>query len=131
MAKTTIVGDAIVITSALTLEGIRTIEKYRPKSLLLMGGEGGKEQIFRIGTTFGAGNINACGASFNSESHDGNKYATITLTVECPQGDVKNFVAESIGGALINLNKLEATLPEVLNEIAAEKETIMENITIA
>ena len=33
MAKIVIAGDAIVVTSALKLEDIRTIEKYRPKEL--------------------------------------------------------------------------------------------------
>mgnify|MGYP007049942276 CR=1 FL=1 len=31
MAKITIAGDAAVVTSAMKLEDIKTIEKYRPK----------------------------------------------------------------------------------------------------
>ena len=62
MAKIVIAGDAIVVTSALKLEDIRAIEKYRPNELVLKGGEDGKEPIFAVGTTAGAGNINAVGA---------------------------------------------------------------------
>lgn len=63
MAKIVIAGDAIVVTSAMKLEDIKTIEKYRPNALTLMGGEDGKEPIFAIGTTEGCGNINQVGAS--------------------------------------------------------------------
>ena len=62
MAKIVIAGDAVVVTSAMKLEDIKTIEKYRPKELVLKGGEDGKEPIFGVGTTHGAGNINAVGA---------------------------------------------------------------------
>ena len=75
MAKITIAGDAAVVTSAMKLEDIKTIEKYRPKELVLKGGEDGKEPIFAVGTTNGAGNINAFGASFGAETRDDEKLA--------------------------------------------------------
>jgi len=81
MAKIVIAGDAVVVTSALKLEDIHTIEKYRPKALVLKGGEDGKEPIFAIGTTSGAGNINEVGASFGRESHDEGKLATVTMVI--------------------------------------------------
>lgn len=131
MARIVIAGDAVVVTSALKLEDIRTIEKYRPKSLVLMGGEDGKEPIFAIGTTKGAGNINAIGASFGRETHDEEKFATITMVCNKADGDVVEHVADALGAAIINLNKLEATLPAVLQEIEAEKAEVMSNITVA
>lgn len=131
MAKIVIAGDAIVVTSALKLEDIRTIEKYRPKELVLKGGEDGKEPIFAVGTTAGAGNINAVGASFGRESHDNEKLATITMCTNGVTGDVKEWVADHIGSAIISLNKLEEKLPAVLEEIAAEKAAVLSNITVA
>ena len=132
MAKIVIAGDAIVVTSALKLEDIRTIEKYRPKELVLKGGEDGKEPVFAIGTTNGTGNINAVGASFGRESHDGEKLATITMYVGGTEsGDIKEWVADRVGAAIINLNKLEEKLPAVLDEIAAEKAAVLSNITVA
>ena len=82
MAKIVIAGDAVVVTSAMKLEDIKTIEKYRPKELVLKGGEDGKEPIFGVGTTHGAGNINAVGASFGSETRDDDKLACITLFLD-------------------------------------------------
>ena len=131
MAKIVIAGDAVVITSALKLEDIRTIEKYRPKELVLKGGEDGKEPIFALGTTEGSGNINAVGASFGRESHDAEQLATITMCTNGATGDVKDWLADHLGGAIINLNQLEAKLPAVLDAIAAQKAEVMSNITVA
>lgn len=132
MAKITIAGDAVVVTSALKLEDIKTIEKYRRDALVLKGGEDGKELIFAIGTTDGCGNINEVGASFGRETHDDEKLAVITMcTGVGTSGDIKEWVADRIGRAIINLNKLEEKLPAVLDEIAAEKAQVMSNITVA
>ncbi len=131
MAKITIAGDAVVVTSSLSLEDIKKIGKYRPRALNLMGGENNKDVIFAIGATKGTGNINQYGASFAGETHDDAKLATITLVAEGVTGDVKEWAAERIGAAIINLNKLEATLPAVLAEINDEKATVLGNITVA
>ena len=132
MAKITIAGDAVVVTSTRKLEDIKTIAKYRPKALTLMGGEDGKEPVFAIGVTDGAGNINAVGASFGRESYDDNKLACVTMfTGAAVTGDAKEWVADHLGSAIISLNKLEQTLPAVLAEIAAEKAQVMSNITVA
>ncbi len=131
MAKIVIAGDAIVITSSMKLEDIQTIQKYRPKELVLKGGEDGKEPIFAIGVTNGAGNINEVGASFGRASHDDEKFATITMVTDGVTGDVKEWVADRIGGAIINLNKLEEKLPAVLAEIEGQKAEVMGNITVA
>lgn len=132
MAKIVIAGDAVVVKSTLKLEDIRTIEKYRPKALVLKGGEDGKEPIFAIGTTNGAGNINEVGASFGRESHDEEKLAVITMcTGGAVAGDIKEWVADHIGSAIISLNKLEEQLPAVLAEIEAEKAAVLSNITVA
>lgn len=130
MAKITIAGDAVVVTSALKLEDIKTIKKYRPDALVLKGGEDGKEPIFCLGVTSGSGNINKYGAEFGTETHDDDKLAVMTLICRT-EGDIKETVADSIGAYVMTLNKLEEALPTVLNEIAAEKEQILANITVA
>ena len=132
MARITIAGDAVVVTSALKLEDIKTIAKYRPNELILKGGEDGKEPIFAIGTTCGTGNISTVGASFGREATDGSKKAVITMVMNgASVEDAKEWVADKLGGAIINLNALEAKLPTVLEAIAAEKATVMGNITVA
>ena len=131
MAKITIAGDAVVVTSSMKLEDLKTIEKYRRNELILRGGEDGKEPIFAVCTTSGTGDINANGASFGSAARDGSGLACITMSVGGDPADVTEYVADKYGAAVIKLNKLEENLPAVLAEIAAEKATVMENITIA
>lgn len=131
MAKIVIAGDAIIITSSMKLADIQTIQKYRPNELVLKGGEDGKEPIFAIGVTNGAGNINEVGASFGRTSHDEEKFATITMVTDGVTGDIKEWVADRIGCAIISLNKLEEKLPAVLAEIEDQKAEVMGNITVA
>lgn len=131
MAKITIAGDAVVVTSAMKLEDLRTIKKYRPSALVLKGGEDGKEPIFRIDVTDGEGDINKYGVKFGASTHDDEKNAVVTLMISAKEGDIKEVVADTIGTYVLSLNKLEVALPSVLEEIAAEKEQIMSNISVA
>ena len=131
MAKIVIAGEAVVVTSAIKLEDLRKVAKYRPEALVLKGGEDGKEPIFRIGVCSGTGKINKYGAEFGAETHDDAKLATITLVTDALEGDIREAVAEAIGASILNLNKLEETIPAVLAEIDAEKAAILGNITVA
>ena len=133
MAKITIVGDAIVITSSKTLEDIKALEKFRPRQLALYEtGEGNKkEELFKVSSTKGEGSINKYGASFGSVTHDEAKLATITMTI--PQGveDAVKYAADKIGTAIIMLNKVEEQFDDAMAEIEEEKAAIRECITVA
>lgn len=131
MAKITITGRAVVITSAMKLNDLKTIKKYRPNALTLYEGEGeGKEPVFAIGVGQGFGNIGKYGAEFGHTNSDG--YAQITMCCDVDtSGDIKEYVAENVGCAILQLNKLEEMLPDVIREIEAEKASIMDNITVA
>lgn len=133
MAKISIVGEAVVITSALKLEDIKTVAKYRPAALTLMGGEDGKEPIFKLGVG-DHGTINQYGAEFAAATHDDEKLATMTLIMQVSDDatadDIKELVADGIGGYVATLNKLEAAIPAVLEEIKVEREAIMASISV-
>lgn len=131
MAKITVAGDAVVVTSAMKLEDLRTIAKHRPKSLILLGGDDGKEPVFAIAPTNGAGCINSVGAEFGTETRDENKLATITMIAPRIEGDIVEYVTDQLGTALMNLNKLEAKLPEVIAEIKNELAAVKSAITVA
>lgn len=131
MAKITVIGDAMVITSSKRFEDIMLLEKYRPKALALYS-EDGKDEIFRVGTTNNAGSINTYGASFGSVSHDGQELATITLGI--PSGidstEVEDYVEDVVGTAILNLNKVEEQIDDAIEEVWAERAEIRQNITI-
>ena len=90
MAKVTVAGQAVVITSGVKLEDIKTIAKYRPDALVLKGGKDDKEEIFRVGVTEGKGSINQYGASFGQETRDEKKLAIITTETDYKGADRKS-----------------------------------------
>lgn len=128
MAKITIAGKAVVVTSTLKLEDIKTVGKYRPKALSVYGGEDGKEEVFAIKAGCNE-NFSKYGICFADETRD-EKLATITMNIHYDGDDIEGFVADYLGTAIIYLNKLEETLPAVIEEIAAERASVMNNITV-
>lgn len=130
MAKVTVIGKAMVITSTLKFEDIETVKKYRPDSLVLYEGEGDKkEPVFAVGTAT-KGSINKFGAKFDGKNGEG--LAQLTMFLNIPEdADVKDVISDNIGGALLYLNKLEEMLPAVVEEIATERAAIQANIEVA
>ena len=132
MAKIKIAGDAVIVTSALKTEDLKTIAKYRPEALTLMGGEEKKTPIFCIIVKdSGTGDMNANGVTFTGTTRDEYKRATLTMTFANMGENVKDWAADKFGTAIERLNALEAKLPDVLNDIAAVKAKGCESITIA
>lgn len=132
MAKLSILGDAVVITSAIKLEDIQTIEKYNKSALTIIEEiDGEKIPVFSICTGYN-GEINQFGATFASATRDDNKLAQITLCTCAASivGDVKEWAADKFGKAIVRLNQLEAIIPSVLEQIVADKAEIMANITV-
>lgn len=133
MAKITIAGDSVVITSSATLEQIKMLEKYNPKALRLVekNDDGEKEETFRVCSTSGRGSINAYGASFGSTTHDAEKLATITMEIPAGTADAVNYVAEKFGAAIIALNKVEGQFAPAAAAVADEKAKVLAAITVA
>jgi hypothetical protein len=130
MPKTVVAGNALVITSELKLADLKTVKRYRPEALTLMGGKDGDDPIFTISTEGGAG-INEYGAVFKDESRDGEGFACITAELTYSGDDLKGYIADKFGGALMHIGELEKVLPDVIKEIADQKKAVMEQITIA
>lgn len=129
MAKVTILGGAVVVTSEFKFDEIKMVEKYRPKELVLMGGEDNKDEVFRIGTTVGNGSICGCGASFGRRTRGEEEKAMITFTIEDIE-DLKEYITDEFGSAIMNLNKIEEKIPDVIEEIKREREKVMSGITV-
>lgn len=133
MAKILIAGDVIVVTSSKKLGDIKTLEKYDPKALSLYETDpvtNVKSEIFKVGSTEGVGNINKYGASFASESRDGNGFATITLPIPDGVKDVVAYASDEVGFSLMKLNDVEAGIDAALTAVAAKKAAILENIEV-
>lgn len=131
MAKITVVGKAVVVTSTLKTKEVEMVKKYRQDALTLYEGEGkDKQAVFLIETGNGVGSIGAYGIEFNGTNADG--FATVTRLL--PDGlnaeDVKEWVSDNIGVPTLKLGRLEASIPAVAAEIATEKATIESMLTI-
>lgn len=129
MARITICGDSMVITSKATLEDIKKLAKYRPNALELKS-EDGKDVVFKVGATNGNGSINTYGASFGSASHDEKKLATITLPIPANVEDAEAYAEEYVGVAIINLNKVESQFADAMVEIKEEIAAVRDSIEV-
>lgn len=128
MAKITIAGDALIISSAVKYEDLAKVAKYRPDALVLKDAEG--EPVFRVACGQYSG-VSEYGITFETATREGG-YACITLGTYIPEGeDVKEFVADTIGAAIGNLEKIETTIPDILGEIDVQRTAMMSKIQIA
>ena len=128
MAKVTIAGNSYVITSTVSMADLETVKKYRPSALAITDPET-KETLFKVGT--GSNSISDYGVCFGGVSNDDAKLATATLPIPADYEDAKEFVLDKAGLALVNLDKVEAEIAEVLADIRAERDSIAESITVS
>lgn len=133
MAQIKVNGSAVVITSTLKLDDVLLIQKYRPDELTLRGGEDGKEPLFKIGVaTSGTGSINKFGVAFDSATHNTDGKATVTMLLpEGLDGDVKEYIADTIGAPKAMLDKMEGALKETASAINTERKEIMDGIQMS
>ena len=129
MAKTKIFGEAIVITSTLKLDELKSVSKYYKEKLVLKGGEDGKEPIFGICISkSGMGSLSATGACFAPTTRNAGGYATITMTIPDGVENAKTWMVDKFGGALMHLEILEKQLPDVVSKIAAAEAAVAASI---
>lgn len=132
MAKILVAGDAVVAKSDVTLEDLKLVKKYRPNALKVMGGEDGKEVVFKVDVTDkgGSGSINTYGATFAKATNDEEKVAVITMLV--PDGEkAEDYVSDKIGVGVLHLMKVEEALSDVIDEIKAEQQAVLDCIEVA
>ena len=128
MAKVTIAGNSYVVTSAVKMADLETVKKYRPSALAITDPET-KETLFKVG--IGSNTVSDYGISFGGVSNDDEKLATATLCIPSDVEDAKEYVLDRAGLAIANLNKVEAGIAAVLDEIRAERDSIAENIKVS
>jgi len=124
MADVRIAGNIIVLTSSVTLEELKRLEKHRPEALGIRNAK--DEVIFRVGT--GSNALNNNGASFCTATLDSRGLALITLTIPAGVTDAKLYFAETFGKAYAQFKQVEAGLAEATREVAAEIAEIMNDV---
>lgn len=127
MASITIAGSCFVVTSEITMADLELVKKHRPKALKIVDEET-KEELFAVG--IGSNSLSDYGISFGCVSNDELKLASVTMPIPSDVEDVKVYVAEKAGVAVVNLNRIEAGIDEVLEEIQAEHKKVTDSIKI-
>ncbi len=133
MAKITIAGDALIVTSSKTLEALKTLEEYNPDALRLFedNKDGKREEIFRVSTTADKGSINQYGASFASATHNEEKLAAITMSIPTGTENATEYAVKRVGKAVLLLNRVEDGIDTALAAISSEMDEIRSNIVVA
>lgn len=133
MAKVTINGNALVITSVKKLEDIKAVSKYAPEALTLYGVDdnGKKCEDFKVGLGTGCGDINRFGVTFSDTTTNAQGLATVTIGIcVVDGGDVKEYVADKFGASLRKLAQVEEQIAPALAVAKADKDAIMNDITV-
>ena len=127
MANITIAGSCFVVTSKVSMADLELVRKHRPKALKMVDEET-KEELFAVGT--GGNSLSEFGISFSGVSNDEQKLATVTMPIPSDVEDAQEYVAEKAGVAVVNLNRIEDGIDEVLEQIRAEHKNVIDSIKV-
>jgi len=130
MAKTKILGTAVTITSAVKVADFKTLAKFKPAALALTEVvDGVKEEKFSValGTS---PSVTKYGIVFDSANTDGYAEVTLQIPASITADKRKEYVADTYGYALLNLNQLEGQIAEVMAETEADFIAINEGIEL-
>lgn len=133
MAKIKIVGNAVAIIADLTMESIKTLEKYDPKALRVYSAdESGKPvEVFRVRTAeTGDGELNSRGAVFTKTVHDGSGRASITAILPDGVENAEDYAAEKYGFGLSSLIAVESQVGPALAQVAEKQAAVKANIEV-
>lgn len=130
--KINIVGNALVVTSKMSLANIKLLEKFDPKALSVYEADedGHKQQVFRVSSTTGDGVIGKYGACFADETRDEEKLATVTMTIPRTVTNAVDWAEDNIGVAVAYLEKVEAQATAALEVVAAKRKALREAIEV-
>ena len=129
MNKVKVLNNSLTVTSALTKTDLEYLQKYAPKTLVLVEEEkdGTINETFRV--AFGkTESINEFGICFANVTEKG--YVTITALMPNDITDKKDYVLDQFGAIFANLELVEKQALKALPGIKKNRETMKENIEI-
>lgn len=124
-------GEACVLKSAMKLDDIKLAKKYDKSALVLTEKvDGAKEEIFRVDIAAkGPGSASMYGVEF-APNADKDGYAQVTVMMPANHGDVSDWIEDNMGAAIKHLSTLEANFAAALENIAADRKTVRDAITV-
>lgn len=129
--KINVIGTVAVIESAITVDQLKTIKRYRPELLTLYDADKKPQYVVDIAEC-GPGSLSRFGASY-SMTASANGKATITMQFDDPTNseEIANALKTEYAGALLKLSKVEEQYANALAEIAADEAAVTGFITVA
>ena len=131
MANIKIMNNVYSISSTLTPDVIAKVKKHRPDALALYTGTGNdRHMTFLVDFMPGVpGSVSNVGIVFDAASHT-TAGVCYTETIPADVNDVKDYVTEKVGIAILNLNKVETQVAAAMESISAEVAEIAASIVM-
>lgn len=126
-----VVGNNVIITTVVSLEELKELNKRKPEALVLTEKNGDKvKEIFRVGV--GESSLSVYGAAFSGNTNTEPKLAMLTLDIsgKSEEMDVKEYIADTYGAAILKLSRVEEQFLPALEAAASERETISGMISV-
>lgn len=132
-ASATVYGNAMVITSDVSLNDFLVVAKYSPKNLLLYEHDEKTqkaEAVFRVAIS---DDSNGCVSKFGvalSNRTDQNQHATVTVQLPADFDATIDNIEDLYGEAIMNLCQVEENVLAAIPEIQTDREAVRMKITI-
>lgn len=132
MAKLTLSGNAITVTTKITSEDFFKIKRHSPESLTIKDDK--ENPIFKI--DFGGqgkGSINNYGIVFDSVNEDDSMYLSVIDEggfSECTAEEKKAIIVDQYAAPLVKINQMEMFLEGVLETLTKMENEAAESIEI-
>ena len=132
MAKITANGDALTITTNITVEQYEKVMNFNPDLLKLKDEEG--NELFRVAyTPFVKGDCSKYGITFSSSTPDGKMFLTtenVIIGMHTSYEEEKKMIIEKYARIINNINIIEATITSTNESITDLENTITDRVSI-
>jgi len=125
--KIIIAGGVYVLKSDAKLEDLKYVQKYSPDTLVLKDEDGDPTFAISVGCT---SSISKYGVCFNTETHDEDKLACITMPLPSGITNAQEYVVDQIGDILANLTEIEGLIAGAIEGVKAKRAAVAESIEV-
>ena len=126
--KTSIVLNELVVSSSLTPEEIKKIEKFDPEVLVERDDNGDPEFAYRTGKD---GHLTRFGVMFDTVDNDGKAAVKVPIKCDGTKAEKKEWVANEYGAALKRAKHMEDTyFADTIAAIDRNIQAVMDNLEV-
>lgn len=134
MAKLKLIGDVVVLQSEKKYSDYELVAKYKPEALIVRNEDGDAE--FAVSVRENAGEISPYSVVFDSKTRDPEGYALISIPVtgiprDLEASKTKELICDRFYSTVSNVEKIEAKISSVIEEIARERNALINSIELA